>query len=113
MVQCQGADGCATGQICCGTMQLTTECQAKTTPCPMTAIGPAQICKTDMECVVAGNTCNPFMIPGGMTIHVCGAKDGGAGGEGGTTAEGGTTEGGTATDGGTGGDAGASDAAHD
>jgi hypothetical protein len=73
-------------------------CQASSSACPSTLLGPIQLCADATECVTAGDVCKGVSF-GGMTIQYCQAPtaDGGSssGGDSGTGAEtGATTDGG-------------------
>jgi hypothetical protein len=63
-----GAD-CMSGQVCCGSPDMTTRCQAG--PCPdLQPTGmPVQLCASDAECFVAGDICSKF--PHGLPIKTC------------------------------------------
>jgi hypothetical protein len=69
-VECQSADDCGQGQICCSeTMKIGTVCQAD--PCGTTLLGyPLQFCASDGECITAGQTCVATMVAG-STLQIC------------------------------------------
>jgi hypothetical protein len=64
---CRQSADCSSGQICCLTDTMTTECQAG--PCPnLQPTGRSfQLCDTAADCFVAGDTCDNTRLP----IRVC------------------------------------------
>jgi len=97
-VTCMNASMCDGGEVCCGSVSLTTTCAAA--PCS----SGFQVCATDAECG-SGNKCNTMSIMG-ISVGLCGAAGTGDGGgtEGGTTPHDGGGEGGSS-----GGDSGGAD----
>jgi hypothetical protein len=91
------------GQILCGAITMTTTCQANTSACPMTPLGPLQLCASADECFTKGDICAaPMGI--NLPIKICqpgAGTDGGSsgGGDGGGT-DGGSSSSGDAGDGG-------------
>lgn len=55
---CMNAAECPTGQVCCGTISLSTACTSG--PCPMTPLGPVQLCTSSAECRTPGAQCGPL-----------------------------------------------------
>src|SRR5579863_9004915 len=57
LVQCTSAADCASGQICCAFIDMTTNCQVG--PCPSEGFGmaPIQLCTTSAECFTPGDIC--------------------------------------------------------
>jgi hypothetical protein len=72
---CLGSADCASGLVCCATINLSTQCQAG--PCPETTFGRIQLCATATECLVHGDTCIPLTIAPETPITVCIPADGG------------------------------------
>src|SRR5450432_3437898 len=64
---CMQSADCSSGQICCATDAMTTECQAG--PCPyLQAVSRSiQLCGTTADCFVAGDTCDDTRLP----IKIC------------------------------------------
>ncbi len=63
-IMCSDSTACASGQVCCGAANMTTNCQAG--PCPdVLGMGPIQLCNTSFECFTAGDICEPIglMLP--------------------------------------------------
>ena len=73
---CTSAAVCASGQVCCGAITMTANCQAG--PCPSTPIGPIQLCATSAECFMAGDTCGPLAVDPSLPVMVCNAPVGAA-----------------------------------
>jgi hypothetical protein len=86
-ITCMTSAGCLPGQLCCGTLNLTTSCQAG--PCS----SGFQLCGVSAECVVAGDTCesSPIVTSLGVMIMTCNAPsdDGGSPGDGSSGPDGG------------------------
>jgi hypothetical protein len=67
---------CSSGQVLCGSIMMTTNCQAG--PCPATAIGPIQLCASADECFVKGDICAPLAAAPTLPIKTCQPGEGGA-----------------------------------
>jgi hypothetical protein len=72
---CLSAADCATGLVCCATVDLATACQLG--PCPETEFGPIQLCASRAECYVHGDYCVPLTIAPETPITECRAPPGG------------------------------------
>jgi hypothetical protein len=70
-VACTTGADCRAGTVCCGTIQMTTNCQRG--PCPSTPVGPLQLCASDAECVVPHDSCGPLAEAPSLPIKVCNA----------------------------------------
>ncbi len=104
-ITCRTSAGCLPGQVCCGTIAMTTSCQAG--PCPGTMLGPLQLCGISAECLAIGDICGPPQPPiPPLGVMLCNAP-----GDRGTADEGGVGEDGSSSDGDNGSDTGISDAA--
>jgi hypothetical protein len=98
-ITCKTSAGCLPGQVCCGTINLTTSCQAA--PCPPTPFGQLQLCGISAECLTVGDTCGPARPPlPPVGVMTCDGP-----GDGGVTGESGVVDGGSSNDADEGGDA--------
>jgi hypothetical protein len=68
-VTCTSASMCPTGQICCGSISMLTNCQ--TGACPSTPIGALQLCASSAECLTAGDTCGPIAAAPTLPVMIC------------------------------------------
>ena len=104
-ITCRSSAGCLPGQVCCGTIAMTTSCQAG--PCPVAQpFGPLQLCGISAECLTTGDICGPPQPPmPPIAVMICNAP-----GDSGTANEGGVAEDGSSSDGDNGSDTGISDA---
>lgn len=71
-LSCTSSAACMTGQVCCGTINSTTQCQVG--PCPTTPIGPLQLCTSSSECLPAGGTCGRVPAAPTLPIMICHAS---------------------------------------
>jgi hypothetical protein len=111
---CRTSAGCLPGQVCCGTANMTSSCQAG--PCPSTMFGPLQLCGISAECLATADTCGPSTADPelGVTVMTCNAPSGDDGGSSSSSSsggdDGGNAEGGSSRDADNDGDDGISDA---
>lgn len=73
-VACTNSAACPAGEVCCGTIMMTTACQSG--PCPSTPIGPIQLCTTAAECFVRGDTCGPIPQAPMLPVMICSPSTG-------------------------------------
>jgi hypothetical protein len=113
-ITCRTSAGCLPGQVCCGTNNFTSNCQAG--PCPRTMLGVLQLCGISAECLAKGDTCGPSTANPelGAMVMTCNAPSGDDGGLSSSSSSGGddsgNAEGSSPSDANNGTDTGISDA---
>jgi hypothetical protein len=109
-IECRTSAACLPGQVCCGTIDMTSSCQAG--PCPSTMLGPLQLCGMSAECLAAGDTCGPLAAdPAVMTCNAPSDDDGSSSSSSSSGGgDGGNADGDSSSDGDSGGDTSISDA---